>query len=208
MLQQTNPNEGSEQFKPIIEENEEASYDLVAPYEGDTTPLHNLERQADLMFSQDHMLTILNNPRYLSQFRDFLTEERPASLSTLTYYLNASKSVKAIEYANSLIRLAVDVPTIGIDTAQQPVGPTVNMALEQRVQAALDALTAEELPSFISSVCINITSKVVDQRVRGTLPEKFQGTAYALAEVFCLTDPSRPDNPIIFCSGGMLSVTC
>lgn len=160
------------------------------------------------MFCSDHMLTILDNPRYLSRFREFLAQERPNSLLTLTYYLNASKSVKAIEYANALVRLAVDVPTIGIETAQQPVGPTVNMALEKRVQAALDALTAEELPAFITSSCINITSKVVEERVRGTLPEKFQGTADALAEVFCLTDPSRPDNPIIFASGGTFKSAC
>ena len=206
VLQQTNPNEGSDQFNPIIEENEEASYDLVAPYEGDAAPLHTLERQADLMFCAEHMLAILNNPRYLARFREFLAQERPASFSTLTYYLNASKSLKAIEYANALIRLAVDVPTAGIETAEQPVGPTVNMALEKRVQAALDALTAEELPAFITATCINITGRVVEERVRGTLPDKFQGTADALAEVFCLTDPSRPDNPIIFASQGMCSV--
>ena len=203
VLQQTNPNEGSEQFNPILEENEEASYDLVAPYEGDAAPLHTLERQADLMFCTEHMLAILSNPRYLARFREFLSQERPGSFSTLTYYLNASKSLKAIEYANALVRLAVDVPTAGIETAEKPVGPTVNMALEQRVQAALDALTAEELPAFITATCINITGKVVEERVRGTLPDKFQGTADALAEVFCLTDPSRPDNPIIFASGGM-----
>lgn len=203
VLQQTNPNEGSEQFHPIIEENEEASYDLVAPYEGDAAPLHTLERQADLMFCAEHMLAILNNPRYLARFREFLSQERPGSFSTLNYYLNASKSLKAIEYANALVRLAVDIPTPGIETAEQPVGPTVNMALEKRVQVALDALTAEELPAFITSTCINITGKVVEERVRGTLPDKFQGTADALAEVFCLTDPSRPDNPIIFASGGM-----
>ncbi|KAJ5766332.1 PAS-associated C-terminal [Penicillium nucicola] len=200
VLQQTNPNEGSEQFHPIIEENEEQSYDLVAPYEGDAAPLHSLERQADLMFCSEHMLVILSNPRYLARFREFLHQERPGSLSTLTYYLNACKSLKAIEYANALVRLAVDVPTAGVETAEKPVGPTVNPALEARVQAALSALTAEELPAFITSTCINITSKVVEERVRGTLPDKFQGTADALAEVFCLTDPSRPDNPIIFAS--------
>ncbi|KAJ5371971.1 PAS-associated C-terminal [Penicillium concentricum] len=201
VLQQKNPNEGSEQFNPIIEENEESSFDLVAPYEGEVAPLHTLEQQADLMFCSNHMLAILSNPRYLARFREFLAQERPGSLSTLTYYLNASKSLKAIEYANALVRLAVDVPTSGIETAEHPVGPTVNLALEQRVQAALDALTAEELPAFITSTCINITGKVVEERVRGTLPDKFQGTADALAEVFCLTDPSRPDNPIIFASG-------
>lgn len=159
------------------------------------------------MFCSDHMLAILSNPRYLARFREFLIQERPGSMSTLNYYLNASKSLKAIQYANALVRLVVDVPTAGIEPAEHPVGLTVNKALEQRVQVALDALTAEELPAFITSTCINITGKVVEERVRGTLPDKFQGTADALGEVFCLTDPSRPDNPIIFASEGMLFIS-
>ncbi|KAJ5520734.1 PAS-associated C-terminal [Penicillium fimorum] len=201
VLQQKNPSKGSEQFNPIIKEIEESSFDLVAPYEGEAAPLHTLEQQADLMFCSDHMLATLSNPRYLARFRDFLAHECPESLSTLNYYLNASKSLKAIEYANALVRLAVDMPASGIETAEHPVGPTVNIALEQRVRAALDVLTAEELPAFITSTYINITGKLVEERVRGTLQDKFQGTADALAEVFCLTDPSRPDNPIIFASG-------
>ena len=156
------------------------------------------------MFSSEHMLSILSNPRYLARFRKFVAQERPESLATLTSYLNASKSLKAIQYANALVRAHVDVPTPGIETAEQPVGPTANTALEQRVKAALDALTAEELPAFITYTYINIAGGLVEERVCGTLPEKFQGTAEALAEVFCLTDPSRPDNPIIFASEGML----
>ncbi|KAJ5425349.1 hypothetical protein N7465_000419 [Penicillium sp. CMV-2018d] len=201
ILQQTNPSEGSEQFNPTIEEDGEASFDLVAPYKGDATSQHTLERQADLMFSSDHMLAILSNPHYLARFREFLARERAGSCSTLTYYLNAAKALKAIQYANALVHLSVDVPASGIESAEHPVGPIVNTALEQRVQAALDALTAEELPAFITSTYINITGKVVEERVRGTLPDNFKGTADALGEVFCLTDPSRPDNPIIFASG-------
>lgn len=49
-----------------------ASYDLVAPCAESVTPLHSLERQADLMFSSEHMLVILSNPRYLFKFREFL----------------------------------------------------------------------------------------------------------------------------------------
>ncbi|KAI2794370.1 hypothetical protein POX_a00969 [Penicillium oxalicum] len=201
LLQETNPYDGNGQLLPVPEEEEgEASYDLVAPYEEDPAPRHTLERQADLMFSKEHMVTILNNPRFLSQFREFLIAERPRSLQLLIYYLNARKALKALHYANALIRLSVDVPTAGIDSAREPVGPTTNSALEERVERALEALTAEELPAFITSNCINITGKVVEERIRGTLPDKFQGTADQLAEVFCLTDPSRPDNPIIFAS--------
>lgn len=130
-------------------------------------------------------------------------------MQVLTYYLNANKALKAFQYANSLVRLSVDVPTPGVKNPKQPVGATVHAALEARVQDSLDALTSEELPAFITANCINVTSKIVEERVRGTLPEKFKGTSEALAEVFCLTDPSRPDNPIIFASSGRLrAVSC
>lgn len=201
LLQQTNPNEGAPEFNPVSEEN--GSYDLIAPYDGGDLPLYKLERIADIMFSSEHMLTILNNPRYLARFRDFLLEERPRSMSTLTYYLNASKALKAIQYANALVRLSVDVPPPVVQTDGEAAGVTMNRVLEQRVIDGLLALTAEELPAFITSRCIAITSKIVEERVRGTLPMKFRGTSNALAEVFCLTDPSRPDNPIIFASHGM-----
>ncbi|KGO36198.1 PAS-associated, C-terminal [Penicillium expansum] len=198
LLQQINPNEGAPEFNPVSEEN--GSYDLIAPYDGGDLPLYKLERIADIMFSSEHMLTILNSPRYLARFRDFLLEERPRSISTLTYYLNACKALKAIQYANALVRLSVDVPPPVVQTDGEAAGVTVNRVLEQRVVDGLLALTAEELPAFITSRCITITSKIVEQRIRGSLPMKFRGTSNALAEVFCLTDPSRPDNPIIFAS--------
>lgn len=202
MLQTKNPYDGAETLNPVEEENEEGSYDLVAPYENDGPPLHSLERQADIMFSTEHMLTILTNSQYLARFRQFILSERPKSMAVLIYYLNAVKALKAYQYADSLVRLSVDVPTPGVKNAKNPIGTTAHAALEARVQDALNALTAEELPAFITSTCINITSKIVEERVRGTLPEKFKGTSEALAEVFCLTDPSRPDNPIIFASAG------
>ncbi|KAE8356286.1 hypothetical protein BDV28DRAFT_145320 [Aspergillus coremiiformis] len=198
LLQETNPYDGSEQFHPVQAEG--VSYDLIVPFDDSCeAPLHSLERLADAMFSPEHMLSILNNPQYLAGFREFLLEERPRSLHLLTYYLNTRKALKAIEYANALVRSTVDVPPPAIAVSEQ-VGESVNPALQRRVQAALQALTGEELPAFITSHCIKITSKVVEERVRGTLPRKFEGTSDALAEVFCLTDPSRRDNPIIFAS--------
>ena len=165
LLQAKNPYDVTEILNPVTEEENEGSYDLAAPYEGDVAPLHSLERQADSMFSSEHMLAILKNPHNLARFREFLLQ-RPRSLPTLTYYLNACKALKAIQCANSLVRLSVDVPTPGIKTAREPVGPTINSALEARVQHALDALTAEELPAFITSTCIKINRKVVEERKR------------------------------------------
>lgn len=208
LLQETNPFEGTDEFNPVNEEG--ASFDLIAPFDGVDAPLHKLERLSEVMFGAEHMLSILNNPRYLARFREFLLDERPRSISTLTYYLNATKALKSLEYVNSLVRLSIDVPPPAVQTVQdehESVGAIASKVLEQRVEDGLRALTAEELPAFITSRCITITSRIVEERVRRTLPMKFRDTSNALAEVFCLTDPSRPDNPIIFASEGMLSAS-
>ena len=205
LLQEMNPYENAEEFHPVNENEEGVSYDLIAPFDGFEAPLHKLERLTDVMFGTEHMLHILSTPRYLARFREFLYDERPRSISTLTYYLNAAKALKALQYANALVRLSTDVPPPAVQVLQNgndPVGITANKVLEERVEDGLRALTAEELPAFITSRCITITSKIVEERVRGTLPFKFRDTSNALAEVFCLTDPSRPDNPIIFASEG------
>lgn len=188
LLQETNPFEGAEEFNPVNEEG--ASYDLIAPFDGSEAPLHKLERLTDVMFGTEHMLHILNNPRYLARFREFLYQERPRSISTLTYYLNAAKALKALEYVNTLVRWSTDVPPPAVQALQESnraVGETTNQMLQQRLEDGLKALTAEELPAFITSRCITITSKIVEERVRGTLPMKFRDTSNALAEVFCLT---------------------
>ncbi|KAI2891877.1 hypothetical protein CBS63078_9576 [Aspergillus niger] len=195
----------SEEFNPVYDPG--LPYDLIAPSHdtNEAPPLHDLERLADLVFSSEHMLTILNNPRYLAQFREFLLEERPRSLHRLTYYLTARKALKAIDYANGLVRCVVDDAQPKSSTSGllgQKIGEIAHPALQQRVQEALKVLTDEELPAFITSRCIGITSRVVEERVRGTLPKRFQRTdeEKGLAEVFCLTDPSRRDNPIVFAS--------
>lgn len=185
LLQEINPYEGAEEFNPV---NEEGGYDLIAPWDGVDAPLHTLERLSEVMFGMEHMLAILNNPRHLARLREFLLEERPRSISTLTYYLNATKALKALEYANALVRLSTEVPPPAVQAVQtdnEAVRLTASEALERWVEDGLNALTAEELPAFITSRCITITSKIVEERIRGTLPINFREASNALAEVFC-----------------------
>ncbi|OKL60874.1 hypothetical protein UA08_03729 [Talaromyces atroroseus] len=202
LLQQINENTNDATWDPINDDGEgeaqHGSYDLIAPYQADSAPLHSLEKQAELMFSTAHMLTILSNPRYLFKFREFLTSERPGSLPVLMYYLSACKALKAIDYSNAVAQLLMPLPEV--EASSEYIPHTQNPKLEQQAQNALQALVKDEIPAFITSNCVSLVSNVVEERIKGTLPPKFQGTADALAEVFCLTDPSRPDNPIIFAS--------
>lgn len=206
LLQQVNENNNDPSFDPIIEEEhgeQQLSYDLVAPYQNGEAPLHSLEKKTDLMFSKEHMLAILSNPRHLFNFREFLNAERPGSMPVLMYYLSACKALKAIEYANAVAQLLM--PLSEIEASDEHIPNARNLKLEQQAQNALHALVIDELPAFITSNCISLVSKVVEEKIKGTLPPKFEGTTDALAEVFCLTDPSKPDNPIIFASEGIVA---
>ncbi|QKX63302.1 uncharacterized protein TRUGW13939_10471 [Talaromyces rugulosus] len=197
LLQQANPNDGTF-WDPIKEEDHPASFDLIAPIQESEAPLHSLEKQADLLFSTRHMLAILSNPQHLFKFREFLAAERSDSLEILMYYLSACKALKAIEYSNAVSQLLTNLSEI--ESSDQEIPATKNNKLEQQAENALNALVKDELPAFITFNCVSLVSNVVEQRVKGTLPAKFEGTSDALAEVFCLTDPSRRDNPIIFAS--------
>jgi hypothetical protein len=204
LLQQVNENNNDPSFDPINEgeepEEQPLSYDLIAPFQNGEAPLHSLEKQADLMFSTAHMLAILTNPRHLFKFREFLNAERPGSMPVLMYYLSACKALKAIEYANAVAQVLM--PLAEIESSDEHIPNARNSKLEQQAQNALQALVIDELPAFITSNCVSLVSNVIEEKIKGTLPLKFQGTSEALAEVFCLTDPSRPDNPIIFASEG------
>lgn len=203
LLQQVNKNNNDPSFDPIIEEEhgeQQLSYDLVAPHQNGEAPLHSLEKKTELMFSRAHMLAILSNPRHLFKFREFLNAERPGSMPVLMYYLSACKALKAIEYANAVAQLLM--PLSEIEASDEHIPNARNLKLEQQAQNALHALVIDELPAFITSICVSLVSRVVEEKIKGTLPPKFQGTTDALAEVFCLTDPSKSDNPIIFASEG------
>lgn len=58
------------------------------------------------------------------------------------------------------------------------------------------------MPTSLASTASSIT-KIALNLTLGTLAPHLREASEGLAEVFCLTDPSRPDNPIVFASEGM-----
>ena len=79
---------------------------------------------------------------------------------------------------------------------------SANVALEHKANQAFDALVREDLPAYVTQMYIQIVSLSISQRITGVLAPHLREASEGLAEVFCLTDPSRPDNPIVFASEG------
>ena len=196
---QANGQENGDNLQPIMED-DPASFNLISPppAEGE---VFSLENQTLALFSKGHLQVIFADPAYLFRFTSFLGMHRPQSVPILVHYLDSLKSLRAINYANAICE-GLD-PVEGYEFTQKSVRPTINAALEERAKVAFDILATEELPAFITHQYIDIVSNTITARITGSLSPGLREASDGLAEVFCLTDPSRQDNPIVFASEGM-----
>ncbi|PVI03343.1 hypothetical protein DM02DRAFT_520981 [Periconia macrospinosa] len=196
-LQHNQTSENVGRMSPLLEDDPK-SFDLVAAPSSHSKSAYSLEAQSDLLFSKAHLQAIFDDPTSLHRFTAFLTAARPKSVPVLIYYLDALKAIRAINYANAIAE-ALD-PIDGLEFTNTPARPTVNAVLEDKARRAFDVLVRDDLPAYITHVFIQVVSVSVQKRVTGNLPIMLREASEGLAEVFCLSDPSRSDNPIIFAS--------
>lgn len=195
---QTRPIDEVDRLSPLAED-DPASFDLVANVENESAS-YSLERRSEQLFSREHLEEIFAEPIWMLRFTSFLSKSRPQAIPLLIYYLDSLKALKAINYANAVAE-ALE-PLEGHEFTDHPARPTVNSILEEKAKNAFDALVREELPAWVSHVFIQYVTVSIQRRITGTLPPHLRDASEGLAEVFCLTDPSRPDNPIVFASEG------
>ncbi|ATY64928.1 PAS-like protein [Cordyceps militaris] len=187
---------------PLGEEDlDPGSFDLVTPGDQDaaaTAPAskHKLEQRSELLFSQHHLHAIFEDSAHLHRFTNFVYKYRPSSVVLLNYYLSALKALRAIRYSNAVLRQLHSLQDFGFTHTFPQALDTANQELEEKAESAFEVLTREDLPAYITHVWIQTVSVSIRHRVMGTSSDSSEG----LAEVFCLTDPSRPDNPIVFMS--------
>lgn len=202
-LQAKGPPDELDQLDPLTEDDPH-SFDLVMPA-GDGHQLFSLEERSQQLFSREHLQVVFLDPALLLKFTAFLSTHRPQSVPILIYYLDALKALKAISYANAIAEALQ--PIEGYDFASHPARATVNSTIEDKAAQAFDVLVREDLPAYITHIYIQVVSLSITRRITGTLPPHLREASEGLAEVFCLSDPARPDNPIVFASEGM-NVVC
>ena len=183
-----------------VPEDEATSYDLAPPLE-EGQKLHTVETLSEILFSRQHLQTIFADPSLLLKFTAFLSSYRPRSVPILIYYLDAMKALKAINYANALAE-ALE-PIAGYEFTVFPAKTTMNSVLEDKANQAFTVLVQEDLPAYITHIYVQVTQNSVIRRIMGAPALRSQEASEGLAEIFCLSDPSRPDNPIVFASEGM-----
>ena len=173
-------------------------FDLAAPME-DGNKLESLEIVSELLFSKEHLKVIFAEPSSLLKFTAFLTAHRPQSISTLIYFLDATKALKAISFANAVTNGLGSILDQGLTTITTKA---INSELEQNAENAFNLIVENDLPAYTTNLYLQIVkSNMARSSVGSQSPTSVDGPE-GFAEVFCLTDPSRPDNPILFASEG------
>lgn len=157
----------------------------------------------DLLFSRQHLQSILADRELSVKFTTFLRTYRPDSVPILAYYLDASKALKTIKYAESVIRGLEPIPGHAFTTEANSA--TMAWVMEDKIDRALDVLVQDHLPAFIAYVYVKSVDQALVDRVTGKKILGSRGVAEGLAEVFVLSDPARPDNPIVFSSEGRVA---
>lgn len=189
-------------LEPLVEEEiDPASFDLVVPAHAPGKQ-YSLEAQSELLFSQKHLSVIFEDPLLLQRFTNYIYQMRPSSVPLLQYYLDALKALKAIEYANAIVGSLKSVESLSYTS--ETIDRTLNHALREKANKAFETLANQELAAYVTHTYIQTVSVTIKRRIADTLPPHLREMSEGLAEVFCLTDPSRPDNPIVFASEGTI----
>jgi len=162
--------------------------------------LEPLEQRCELLFSRQHLHLILADQKLSFKFTEFLRIYRPDSVPILAYYLDAVKALKTIKYAESIINGLEPIP--GHNFTSEANSATMAWVMEDKSDRALDILLKDDFPAFIAFIYVQTVDVALVDRITGREDPKSRGIADGLAEVFVLSDPARPDNPIVFTSEG------
>ncbi|OTB05271.1 hypothetical protein M426DRAFT_41516, partial [Hypoxylon sp. CI-4A] len=186
--------------EPLIERQlDTSSFDLVTPQES-SSRRYSLETRSDLLLSAAHLKVIFDDPRLFKSFKDFLLAVRPKSVPVLVSYLNACMALGATGSANSTTKSLAHLE--GLEISQEPIPELAGGSVGEKAQSAFDILVQEDLPAYITHTWVRIVSKTIELQRTGGLPQHLTVLSEALAEGFYLTDPSKPDNPVILASQG------
>lgn len=199
-VQTTIANASDAQFVGLMTDGNPAPRKIVRPpaSKDDNAALYSLEDRADLLFSTRHLQAILDRSKSFLAFSEFLTVNRPQSMCNLTQYLDAHKALRAISYANALVQnLALEIHG---KHAFEKVLPTRNRRLTKTVERLFQTLANDDLPAYITHVWSRVVSDSIHRRITRSPTAHSEHASHCLAEVFCLTDPTRRDNPIVLVS--------
>lgn len=180
---------------------DEPEYDLKPP--PPSMPQSNVEWLSEKLFSSDHLRTILRNPTQSLRFTTFLKKYRPQQMPALVRYLETQKAIAAVEYANSVAeQLSSYTQQSHSHSTTSYTAAAFDGRFEITARRCAEDLIGEALPGYVTHRLVQIVTECLVKEIIGNNAPIMRELVQGLAEVYCLTDPSLPDNPIVYASEG------
>jgi len=205
MGDETEKNGQSPQDLDSSEEPEEF-FDLQPPAQ--PTSYVKTEDVMKRLFSAEHLHFILGDHVLFYRFSTFLNRYMSNLVPTLIRYLEMRKAMKAIEYANAVAKTIRWPSHTDYCKFSRVQAASADLRFEDYAARELLLLCSEALPAFVTHTLVGVVSDCVSKDITGQSIPVLQDLVGNLAEVYCLTDPSIHDNPIIYASEGRPLTIC
>jgi len=179
---------------------EPGDYDLKPPPPSKNHA--NVEELGVRFFSNAHLDFIIRDQNAGPRFIQFLEQYRPQYSSTLQHYISAKKAITAVEYANAI---ADHIPA---PRGEAPyAAASVDEAFDAKSRAIAQELIDEALPAYLTHRITAVVTETLVRTITGNAIPAMQDLIPNLAEVYCITDPALPDNPIVYASDEFYNTT-
>ncbi|KAL9127102.1 MAG: hypothetical protein Q9217_003952 [Psora testacea] len=165
----------------------------------------SVEKLSDLLFSRQHLQLVLEDPPMSTEFKKFVQTYRRASIPLLAHYINLTKALKSVCYAEAIMKGLEDIN--GHVPTEESSSIAMPWVIHGKIERTLDMLLVDDFRAFISHFYVNIVNGALADRVIGGRDSAIPGGADGLAEVFVLSDPARSDNPIVLTSEDFQDIT-
>jgi PAS domain S-box-containing protein len=181
---------------------ETTSYDLQAP--PPSISQLNAEALAGRLFSVDHLNLILRDYKLCASFTSYINTYQSHLAPIFARHQATQKAKSAIDYANTV---AESMPPTYPPSSLNPSAATIGSMFQESAQSAADELTRDALPGYVTHRLVQTVTECLVKNIMGSNTPLMIDLVHGLAEVYCMTDPSLPDNPIVYASDEFCKTT-
>jgi PAS domain-containing protein len=171
------------------------SFDLKAP--PPSIPRMDAETLSERLFSESHLNVILCEYKLCASFTSYINTYRSHLAPIFARHQAIQKAKAAIDYANAV---AENLPTGKHHSTQDTRAATPDASFEEQAKRAVNELTDDALPGYVTYRLVQVVTDCLVKEIMGNNSPVMTDLTEGLAEVYCMTDPSLPDNPIVYAS--------
>ena len=173
----------------------DADYDLRPPLPPAERRISHssLESLSELLNSEEYLRTLTNDSQLLGRFTAFLDRYKPETSQVVLQYLETQKVLKAVHYANAVAN-SMETRRHNFEAAE------INACFKSYANDIFSTLLSVALPAWVTYNLVKAATSLLLAEVTNQATPLTRNLVRGLSEVFCLTDPNRENNPIIYAS--------